>query len=483
MVNPIWIIALTLLAIFIMPILGYINRKISGYFAFLPLFFNVYVSISLLLKQDLMPAVVTTGKFWPPITINLVTDYFSLLFLILINVLAVFVLLSHHAIRIESPKFYTLFLLNILGANGIILTGDLFNSFVFLEIMAISSYALAASRKEHKALEGSIKYMITGSIGSSLFLLGTFLLYRIAGSLNMAHIAGKIQGMENGLVILAGILIMVGLAVDAELFPMNGWAPDVYQGSYSSVNTQFSSITSKATLYLLFRIFFTVINIPVFFKILMYLGIITFILSELIATVQRDLKRMLGYSSMGQMGLSVFLFGLYGISGHPESLFAAILVAINHAISKLLLFSSIAHHGDNTNIEDLKGLGTANFLNGKAFTIGTLSILGFPLLLGFWSKIETFAAILRTGKIWLLILVALIFIAEAFYYIRFLSIYLAKDERRICPIPQIALVSFILVLILLIQGVYPVLTLKLANQALLSLFNKGLYISIPMGGF
>lgn len=483
MVNPIWIIALTLLAVFLMPVLGYINRKIPKYFAFLPLFFNVYASIMLILKQELMPTVVTTGKFWPPIAINLITDYFSLLFLTFINIMAILVLLSHHAIRIESPKFYTLFLLNILGANGIVLTGDLFNSFVFLEIMAISSYALAASRKENKALEGSIKYMIIGNIGSSLYLLGIFLLYKIAGSLNMAHIAGKIQGIENGLVILAGILIITGLAVDAELFPMNGWTPDVYEGSYSTVNAQFSSITSKAILYLIFRIFFTVMNIPIFFKILMYLGIITFILSELVASVQRDLKRMLGYSSMGQMGLSVFLFGLYGISGHPETLFAAMLVALNHALSKLLIFTSIAHHGDNTRIEDLKGLGTANFLNGKTFAIGTLSLLGFPLLFGFWSKIETFAAILRTGKIWLLILVALIFIVEAFYYLRFLSIYLAKDERRICPIPQIAIASFILVLILLIQGVYPVVSLNLVNQALLSLFNRGLYLSTPMGGF
>lgn len=483
MVNPIWIIAITLFSIFLMPILGLINKKVTKYFAFIPLIFNLYASILIILKQQLMPSVITTGKFWPPIAINLVTDHFTALFLLLINMMAILILLSHTSLRIENPKFYTLFLLNILGANGIVLTGDLFNSFVFLEIMAISSYALAASKKDRNALEGSIKYMITGSIGSSLYLLGVFLLYKLTGSLNMAHIAGKIQGMENGLTILAGIFIIAGLAVDAELFPMNGWAPDVYQGAYSTIGAQLSSITSKAIFYLIFRIFFTIFNMPIFFKVLLYLGIITFVISEFVALSQRDLKRMLGYSSLGQMGFSIFLFGLFGVTGHPEALFAAILVAINHALSKALMFNSIVQHGDNTSFDNLKGLGTANVLNGKIFALGALSIIGFPLLFGFWAKIEAISAILRTGKIWLLFLVAAIFIIEAYYYLRFLSLYFAKNESRICPIPAVALVSFVIIVIIISQGVYPVLSFNLVNKALIALFNRGLYLAIPTGGF
>ncbi len=482
MVNPIWIIAILLLSAFTMPLWALIHRRLPAFIPVLVSGFNLFVALSHFFKMSIMPLVVKTGGFRPPIAIHLVVDYFSLFSLILVNFVALLLALSYLSDSEHDYRFYMLFLLNLLGASGMILTGDLFNSFVFLEIFAISGYALAASKKEKHALEGGIKYLIIGSIGSSFYLLGVFLLYKLAGTLSMADIAAHFQRERNGLFYLAGAFMLTGLAVETKLFPLNMWAPDVYQGAYNKIASQFSSIISKASLYLMFRIVFLIFDDPLFYRLLMALGLITFVIAEFNALKQENLKRLLGYSSMGQMGLTVFAFALYGQVQHPEAFFAALLLALNHALAKALIFSNLDNFGEKLEIKDLQGIFTANPLQGLVFTIGALSILGFPFTPGFWAKIEVLGITLRTSQYLLFFLLILMFMVEAFYYFRLIShMWSGAGERYGLK----ALVTFsvvVLALLILYQGIYPVESFLWVNKAVTSFINKALYIGLIAGG-
>uniref|UniRef100_A0A7V4E462 NADH:quinone oxidoreductase/Mrp antiporter transmembrane domain-containing protein n=1 Tax=candidate division WOR-3 bacterium TaxID=2052148 RepID=A0A7V4E462_UNCW3 len=477
MVNPILIIALLLLFAFLMPLLGLLHRRLPAFATLILPAFNLYVAVNHFLKMDFIPVVIKTGGFRPPFGINLAVDHFSLFFLILVNAIGVFIALSY-LLEEQDYRFHILFLLNLLGASGIILTGDLFNSFVFLEILAISSYALAGSRKEKPALEGAIKYLIIGSIGASFYLLGVFILYKVTGTLNIADIALKLQNAKSGIVYLAGMFMLVGLFVETELFPLNTWAPDVYQGAYNRIAVQFSSLISKAAIYLLFRITFLIFDDPLFYKLLLVVGLLTFVVAEFNALAQKDLKRMLGYSSIGQMGLAVLAFALYGMISHPEAFFAATLLIVNHAIAKALLFANMDNMSENATID----IRSVNPFSSLMFAIGALSVMGFPFTLGFWAKIEILGILLRTNLLFLFFLIILIFMVEAFYYFRVITNLFRGETvcRRLNPLLAFSLVVFSIFLVY--QGFYPIFTFSWLNRALNALLNKAIYISIIAGG-
>ncbi len=477
MVNPILIIAFLLLFAFLMPLLALLHKRLPAVVALLLPAFNFYVGVTYFLKMEFIPLIIRTGGFRPPFGINLAIDHFSLFFLILVNVVALFIAFSY-LLEEQDYKFHMLFLLNLLGASGIILTGDLFNSFVFLEIFAISAYALAASKREKHALEGAVKYLVVGSIGSSFYLLGVFLLYKVTGSLNMAFIASSLQGEKSGIVYLAGMFMLFGLFVETELFPLNTWAPDVYQGAYNRIAAQFSSIISKAAIYLMFRIVFFLFDDPLFYKLLIVMGIITFVIAEFNALVQKDLKRMLGYSSIGQMGLAVLAFALYGITSHPEAFFTALLLVVNHAISKAMIFTNLENMPEYAQVDT----GKANPFSSLMFTVGALSVIGFPFTLGFWAKIEVLGILLRSNILWLFFLILILFMVEAFYYFRVISNLMRSEvvSVRLNPLLTVSLVVF--ALFLLYQGFYPVQTFIWTNKALNAFLNKAIYISTIAGG-
>ncbi len=486
MVSPILIIGLTLFFAFIIPLMKFIHPSIPKWIPPISILINLAILIALF-PYVTHTVVVTTAGFKPPISINLSIDKFNLLFALLVQFMGFLLSIWYLVKKNSDYRFYMIFLLNILGASGIILTGDLFNSFVFLEILEISSYALVAIKKDRHALEGSMKYLMVGAISSSLYLLGIIILYVSTNTLNMADIAARMQHIDPKIKFFSFLLFLAGLGVETELFPFNGWVPDAYQGAMDSITAQLSSIVSKAGFYLSLRIFYTIYGGGEGLKFIFYLGLITFIIGELSALRQKNVKRMLSYSSLSQMGFGLFIFSLFPMSRSsiPEfAITAAIFIALNHSFSKSLLFLSLNGLSDNNSytIDELRGRGNSNPLLGILFTIGALSIVGVPFFFGFWAKISALVAILESGHTWIIAIILSIALVEIYYYMRVLVKLFSGHGTHVKTSFIPALIMIVLAGIVIYVGVQPHSIFNLSQTAASSLYHRAMYISNVLGG-
>ncbi len=485
MVSPILVIALSLFFAFVIPLLGMVSKKLPKWVPPVAILTNLYILMSNAGRITHGAMLVTTAGIKPPIAINLAIDKFGLLFALLIQTVGFLLSLYYLSRDMKDQRFYMLFLLNILGASGIVMTGDLFNSFVFLEILEISAFGLVAVGKDKKSLEGAFKYMLIGAIGSSLYLLGIIVLYLSTGSLNMAEIAKLMPQIPDSIKYFAILLFLVGIGVETELFPLNAWAPDAYEGALDSISTQLSSIISKAGVYLAARIFFTIFAGFYVFKLLLYLGITTFIIAEFAALMQKNVKRMLAYSSIGQMGLLIFILSL--VAKRPDIFVftTVILLALNHAFGKGLLFLSLgALTGNNRDyhIESLRGNGKSNVLPGILFATGAFSILGMPFFFGFWSKISALISVMKSGYVYLIGLILTISVIEVYYYGRVIvNLFRGTGEKyRTEVLP--AFVMLIFAVLVVAFGIWPHPVFSIAQKAAVALFERATYITSIMGG-
>lgn len=485
MVSPILVIVFSLFFAFVIPLLGMVSEKLPRLVPPIAIFINLLILLTNTQYVVNGAMLITTAGFKPPISINLAIDKFGLLFAILIQTIGFLLAIYYLAQRVKDQRFYMLFLLNIIGASGIVMTGDLFNSFVFLEILEISSFGLVALGKGKRSLEGGFKYMVIGAIGSSLYLLGIIILYMATGSLNMAEIAKSMPHISESVKIFAAILILIGIGVETELFPLNAWAPDAYTGAPDTISTQLASIISKASIYLAVRIFVTVFSGIYILKVVFYIGIITFIVSELAALRQKNVKRMLAYSSIGQMGLLMFTLSLLIKRQDIFIITAVILLAINHAFGKSLLFLSLGHLKSNNEkyeLDSLKGNAKANPVIGFLFVIGALSIIGMPLFLGFWAKISLLIAVMKTAPIYFIGLILFISLIETYYYGNVI-VHLFKGEGQKSKITIIpAFVMILLALFVIVLGIWPHPVFQVAHRAAESIVNRTAYISSIIGG-
>ncbi len=485
MVSPILVIALSLFFAFVIPLLGMLSKKLPRWVPPISILVNLLILLSNMDKISGGAMLITTAGIKPPIAINLAIDRFGFLFALLIQTVGFLLSIYYLAQDTKDERFYMLFLLNILGASGIVMTGDLFNSFVFLEILEISSFGLVAVQKDKKSLEGAFKYMMIGAIGSSLYLLGIIVLYLSTGSLNMADIARLMPNIPDSIKLFAGLLFLIGIGVEVELFPLNAWAPDAYEGAQDSISTQLSSIISKAGIYLAARIFFTIFNGFYALEVVLYLGIITFIIAELAALMQKNVKRMLAYSSIGQMGLLLFVFALISKRADIFIFTTIILLALNHAFGKGLLFLSLGALTGGTReyyIDSLKGSGKSNVLAGLLFTMGAFTILGMPFFFGFWSKISALISIMKAGYVYLIGLVLLVSLFEIYYYGRVIVNIFSGEGKAQKTGFIYASIMVIFALFIIAFGVWPHPVFSFAHKAAVALFERTTYITSIMGG-
>jgi multicomponent Na+:H+ antiporter subunit D len=371
---------------------------------------GISATIALLILSILIPVTGTHGIYkignWPlGIGINFQVDGFTTLLLIIINLISFSAVLFsiHYMARFTSKyKYYSLFLLMVAGMNGVVLTGDMFNLFVFLEIASIASYALVAFGCEHEELEASFKYLVLGSIGSTFILLGVALLYGITGSLNMSVIAGKhiMSAHPNLLVILTSGLFIVGFSIKAALVPFHPWLPDAHPSAPAPISAMLSGVLIKALgIYAISRVFFNVIGVSPFIgMVFIVLGILSMTIGVFLAVGQWDFKRLLAYHSISQMGYVITGIGLGGfiiaIGGDTFPAFLAILGGIfhlaNHAVFKSLLFlcsGSIEYATGTRYLKEMGGLKEKMPLTRFTCTVASLSIAGVPPFNGFFSKL------------------------------------------------------------------------------------------------
>ena len=299
--------------------------------------------------------------------------------------------------------FYTMYLLCLCGLLGIAITGDVFNLFVFLEVSSLSSYVLIALGKDRRALTAAFRYLIMGTIGATFYVIGVGLMYMMTGSLNMADLAKLMPLVAETRTIQAAIaFLIIGLGLKLALFPLHLWLPNAYTYAPTVVTIFLAATATKVAVYAFLRIIFTVFgNVPVLQKefmtdFLMFLAIVAMFAGSFVAIYQTNIKRMLAYSSIAQIGYMVLGISFISVAG----LTGGIIHIFNHAVVKGALFMAVGCifiKMGSVYIEDLAGAGKRMPVTMASFVICGLGLIGVPLTVGFISKWYLILAALDKG--------------------------------------------------------------------------------------
>lgn len=355
------------------------------------------------------------GGWDPPHGIGFVIDGLNAPVLVLISLMAV--LCTLYALpaviaEVEPSKrapFYAGFLICFAGLLGMVVTGDAFNVFVFLEVSSISTYVLVAmgASRDRRAIHAAYRYLILGSIGATFFVIGIGFLYMETGTLNMVDMARVLRELDGGSRVsqVAFGFIIVGLGLKLAMFPLHMWLPGAYAHSPTFVTAFLASTATKAALYLLIRFMFTVFDpnidyvMTILTRLIIGVAVLGMLLASLQAIFQTDIRRLLAYSSVAQVGYMLLGVGL----GTAAGVSAGYLHLMNHALIKGALFIAVGafwYRFGITRITDLRGLGKTMPVTMGAFTIAGLSLIGLPFTAGFVSKVNLAQAAAAKGWWW-----------------------------------------------------------------------------------
>ncbi len=448
---------LPIIAAVIMPVVGRWLKRWRKAIFILAVALAAYMSVVIFLKilfstQGYLEYFLGYGwhgtryiKTGQPIGIVIRTDLLGSIMLLLINMIGLLAAVySIPYIHHEVPKsrhtyYYTLFLLMIAGMSGIVMTGDIFNFYVFFEIASISSYTLVSISGKAESLEATFKYILVGALSSIFIVFAIGLLFNATGTLNMVYASRQVSRIIKSpadshiysyryLIFASMALFVMGFSVKAALFPGHAWLADAHPVAPSSISALLSGLVVKATgIYPLIRFLFSIFSIqygyygalirPLFLTV----AIITMMGGSLFAIAQTKLKRMLAFSTIAQVGYIMFGIALLTRAGIAASL----LHIINHAIVKGLLFlvsGVIIYYTGITDIADMGKLGYKMPLTITCFAIGACSMVGVPPLSGFMSKWVLANAAYQSGLPFLIIFLLLSSLLNAVYYFRVLAI-------------------------------------------------------------
>ncbi|MFW6033620.1 MAG: monovalent cation/H+ antiporter subunit D family protein [bacterium] len=366
---------------------------------------------------------------WPgPVGIDLVIDRANVPVLLLLGTIAVIVAgYARRSIEAEInhrriPMFYASMCLMLTGLLGIAVTGDAFNLFVFLEISSLSSYALIAMGRRRRALLAAFQYLIIGTVGGTFVLLGVGLTYAVTGTLNMADLGSRLPDVYGNEALTAAVLfVFIGLAIKIAIFPLHAWLPGAYGEAPSAISVMLAATGTKVALYAFARFAFSVYGAGFVFETLPVreIGLIvasaTMLIAAAVACFQHDMRRLLAWSSISQVGMilaGVMLATAGGVS-------AAYLHLMNHAIIKAALFcvAGIAMlRLGSTSLPALAGLGRRMPLTFAAIIVAGLGLIGVPPTAGFVSKWALAVAMEDEGQ-WVVLAVLLISSLLALVYV------------------------------------------------------------------
>ena len=310
--------------------------------------------------------------------------------------------------------FYCMYLLCLTGLLGITVTGDAFNAFVFMEISSLSTYVLIALGRDRRALLAAFQYLIMGTIGATFYVIGIGLLYLATGTLNMVDLAGRLgdaAAVQPRTVVTGLAFLVVGISLKLALFPLSAWLPNAYAFAPSVVTIFLAATATKVAIYLLIRMLFSIVGPSVGFaaspvaEMVIGLSLIAIFVASLIALFRLDLKRMLAYSSLAQIGYITMGIGI----ANQAALTGGIVHVVNHAITKAGLFMAvgcIVYRTGTGSLTELAGIGRRMPLTMAAFTIAGLGLIGAPGTVGFISKWYLVIGALKDGAPWLAFVIA-----------------------------------------------------------------------------
>ncbi|MCB1875352.1 MAG: monovalent cation/H+ antiporter subunit D family protein [Chromatiales bacterium] len=322
----------------------------------------------------------------------------------------------------RQALFYAAMLLCLAGLLGIVITGDAFNLFVLLEISALSTYTLVSLGQDRRALTAAYQYLILGTIGATFILIGVGLLYMLTGTLNMADLAERIEGLHQSRTLqTAFAFLVVGIGLKLALFPMHLWLPNAYTYAPSAVSALLSATATKVAVYVLLRFLFTIFGTWFSFSdmnvdwILIPLALVATFSMSLVAIFQNNVKRMLAYSSVAQVAYMTLGIGIVTVTG----LTAALLHLFNHALIKGALFlalGAVFYRIGSVQLDRMQGIAREMPWTMAAFVLAALSLIGVPMTVGFVSKWYLILAALEKGW-WLVVVLILITSLMAVVYL------------------------------------------------------------------
>jgi len=408
----------------LLPLLGKFSKR------FLPdllanatmLFLLVYAVISA--KPLIANGGVIQQAFWfgAPLNIRLLLDGFSLFMLFTISLVSFAVTvysinyMEHYGAK---ANYYALLLLMIAGMNGLVLASDLFNIYLFLEVAAVASYALVAFGRGHDELEASFKYLMLSAVASAFILLSIAVIFALTGGVSFGTVAHGLETLNVRFVVgFCSGLFLMGFGLKAALVPFHSWLPDAHPSAPAPISAMLSGLLIKVSgVYAMMRVFLNVFGLtPALTTVLAVLGIASIFVGALAALGQNDIKRMLAYSSISQIGYVVLGLGI----GTPLGILGGLFHLFNHALFKSLLFlnaGAIEQSTGTRSLDKMGGLARVMPVTAATSAVASLSIAGVPPLNGFWSKLLIIIALVQAKMVLLAVLAVLGSVVTLWYYL------------------------------------------------------------------
>lgn len=444
---------------------------------------TLYISLSLLFQvQSTGTIIYELGGWAAPWGIEYVVDTLSAWVLVIVSTIGAIVT-PYAKVSVEKEIdreriyiFYAMLLLCETGLLGITITGDAFNLFVFLEISSLSTYVLVSMGKDRRGLTAAYRYLIMGTLGATFYIVGVGLMYMMTGSLNIADLAKLIPEVAETRTIQAALAFMtIGLATKLALFPLHMWLPNAYAFAPSVVTIFLAATATKVAIYALVRVIFTIFGgVDILDSIqirdvLSALAIIAMFAGSAVAIYQTNIKRMLAYSSLAQIGYMILGLSMNSIAGVS----AGLVHLFNHALMKgglFMVMGCIVYKIGSAKLDDMAGLGKQMPVTMAAFVIGGLSLIGVPLTVGFVSKWALLQAVLEQGQWPIAVLIVLSSLLAVIYVWRVIEVAYFRApaggpaEKDEAPFSMI-LPTYILLGAAVYFGINGSIALDIANDA------------------
>lgn len=396
-----------------------------------------------------------------PYGVELHADAFSVTIVLLDSLMALGILVYTRSAGPGSNAFYSCYLLLTGGIIGIAMAGDLFNLYVFIEIMAIASYALVAAAKSRWSTYAAIKYLLIGTVGATLYLLGVTFVFAATGTLNMVSASVQLAevGYTDPIVTSAFVLLTMGLAIKIALFPLHTWLADAHAAAPTAISAMLSGLVPAVAVYALSRVVFTVFSIdflyanPWLWEGFVAVALLSLLIGNVFAVLQRDVKLMLAYSTISQFGLVVVGLAV----ANETALFGSILQIFGHGIIKgglFVLAGMFAIRFDARTLEAYAGLAKRSPVMGFAFVLLALAMIGLPPTVGFVGKWYIALGAIREGM-WIVAIVVLIStLLTVMYVLPFVNrLYFHDPTDRHYPRPGITRGMIVVVVLAAIFGI------------------------------